>query len=119
MAMLHLRALENALQCGDVIAAWIMWSSAAEGALADAFRLAVGPPVQWPGGGRGAARFRTVRLGGPWVRTDRCDLSDSSEGDDVRLYCDASMALVLDLRHALDVLLRRGVILSGALELSV
>ena len=37
------------MQCGDVIAAWIMWSSAAEGALADAFRLAGGPsrPVAW------------------------------------------------------------------------
>ena len=42
--------LDGALLCGDVSRAWMVWSSAAESALADAFRFA-------------ACLFRTVRLG--------------------------------------------------------
>ena len=75
MAVRHVQALEAALQGSDVCAAW-----AAEGALADAFQLAGGLlPSCCLVGGRGAALFRTVRLGGPRVRKVRRDLADSSE----------------------------------------
>ena len=48
--------------------AWMIWSSAAESALADAFRLAGGPvPTRGLVLGRGMVRIRTVRLGGPIV----------------------------------------------------
>ena len=62
----------NALLCGDVSSAWLIWSSAAEGALADAFRFAGGPiPDRGLVLGRGKVRIRTVRLGGPIVRSVR------------------------------------------------
>ena len=39
--------LDEALLCGDVSRAWMIWSSAAERALADAFQFAGGPiPVR-------------------------------------------------------------------------
>ena len=53
-------------------AAWIVWSSAAESALVDAFPLA-GAPL--PAGelveGRGVSRFRMIRQGGPLARKAR------------------------------------------------
>ena len=59
--------LDEALLCGDVSRAWMIWSSAAESALADAFRFA-GEPVPARGLvlGRGMIRIRTVRLGGAY-----------------------------------------------------
>ena len=115
MAVPHVRAFESALQGRDVCAAEVIWSLAVEGALAEAFWLAGGPvPSNGLDGGRGAARFRTVQL-----------VSGSSEGEDVCLYRDASVAPVLGLRcrlkaagDALDGVLRREVTLSRALELS-
>ena len=69
MALPHIEAFKNALLDRDVSAAWIIWSSASEGALADAFDSAGGPlPAEGLVVGRGAARFRTVRLGRPIVR---------------------------------------------------
>ena len=58
-------SLDEALLNGDVSSAWMVWSSAAEKALADAFQLA-GEPVPSRGLvlGRGMVRMRTVRLFG-------------------------------------------------------
>ena len=64
--------LDEALLNGDVSSAWMVGSSAAEKALADAFRFAGGPvPVRGLVLGRGMARIRTVRLGCPMVRSVR------------------------------------------------
>ena len=60
--------LDEALLNGDVSRAWMVWSTAAEKALADAFQLA-GEPVPSRGLvlGRGMmVRMRTVRLGGSY-----------------------------------------------------
>ena len=57
--------LDESLDAGDVSRAWIVWSGAAETALADALRFSGG---HLPGRGlvlgRGSALFRVVRLGG-------------------------------------------------------
>ena len=61
--------LDEALRSGDVSRAWSVWSSAAEAALADAYKFAGGPVLDR--GlvlGRGSLLVRTVRLGGPEVR---------------------------------------------------
>ena len=64
--------LDGALDSGDVSLAWMVWSSAVEAALADAYRFAGGPvPDRGLVLGRGVFRPRTVRLGGPEVRRDR------------------------------------------------
>ena len=42
MALPHIEAFKNALLDRDVSAAWMIWSSASEGALADAFDSAGG-----------------------------------------------------------------------------
>ena len=56
--------LDEALLNGDVSSAWMVWSSAAEKALADAFQFAGGPvPSRGLVLGRGMVRMRTVRLG--------------------------------------------------------
>ena len=58
--------LDESLDADDVSKAWLVWSGAAEAALADALSvLVVGPFL--PVGlvlGRGSALFRVVRLGG-------------------------------------------------------
>ena len=55
--------LDESLDAGDVSRAWLVWSSAAETALADAYRFSGGPaPSQGLVLGRGMARFRLVRL---------------------------------------------------------
>ena len=60
--------LDSALDHGDVSRAWVVWSSAVEAALADAYRFAGGPvPDRGLVLGRGVFRPRTVRLGGPKV----------------------------------------------------
>ena len=98
--------LDNALLCGDVSSAWMIWSSAAEGALADAFRFAGGPvPDRGLVLGRGKVRIRTVRLGGPIVRSVRRGTIGDGEFDDVSLYRDYSAAPVLDLRRNLRAIL--------------
>ena len=59
--------LDEALLYGDVSNAWMVWSTAAEKALADAFQLAGGPvPSRGLFLGRGMVRMRTVRLGGSY-----------------------------------------------------
>ena len=98
--------LDEALLCGDVSSAWMIWSSAAEKALADACQFAGGPvPVRGLVLGRGMARFRTVRLGGPMVRSVRRSAVSVGDVDDVSLYRDSSAAPVLDLRRNLRAIL--------------
>ena len=70
-------------------------------------------------------RMRTVRLGGPVVRSVRRSAADSGEVDDVSLYRDSSAAPVLDLRRKLkaildllDAIIRYGASLIRAVELS-
>ena len=98
--------LDGALLCGDVSRAWMIWSSAAENALADAFRFAGGPvPARGLVLGRGVIRVRTVRLGGPIVRSVRRSFACHGDVDDVSLYRDSSAAPVLDLRRNLRAIL--------------
>ena len=64
--------LDGALDNGDVSLAWMIWSSAGEAALADAYRFAGGPvPDCGLMLGTGVFSPRTVRLGGPKVRRAR------------------------------------------------
>ena len=98
--------LDEALLCGDVSRAWLSWSSAAEKALADAFQFAGGPvPAKGLVLGRGVARMRTVRLGGPMVRSVKRIAVGDGDFDDVSLYRDSSAAPVLDLRRNLKAIL--------------
>ena len=87
----------------------------------------------WPGGlslvgvlvlGRGMVRMRSVRLGGPIVRSVRRNAADIGD-DDVSLYRDSSAAPVLDLRRKLkavldllDAIVRCGASLTRDVELS-
>ena len=98
--------LDEALLRGDVSSAWMTWSSAAEKALADAFQFAGGPvPVRGLVLGRSMARMRTVRLGGPIVRSARRSAANDGVVDDVSLYRDSSAAPDLDLRRNLKAIL--------------
>ena len=117
--------LDEALLRGDVSSAWMVWSSAAEKALAGAFQFA-GRPVPDRGLvlGKGMVRMRTVRLGGPVVRSVRRNAADVGEVDDVSLYRDSSAAPVLDLRRKLkaildllDAIIRCGASFTRAVEL--
>ena len=105
----------------------MIWSSAFEAALADAYRFAGGPV---PGSGlvlgRGVFRSRTVRLGGPKVRRARRKFADSQEGSEVSLYHVVSTAPLLDLRRRLKLvvdllsaMIRGGVSLARSVELAV
>ena len=83
---------------------WMVWSSASESALADAFRFAGGPvPDRGLVLGRGAARMRTVHLGGLLKRSIWRSAAGAGEGDDVHLYMDSSAAFLLDLRRRLKI----------------
>ena len=119
--------LHDALPRGDVSLAWLIWSSAFEAALADAYRFADGPvPDNGLVLGRGLFRCRTVRLGGPKVRRARRNFADPQEGSEVSLYHDVSTAPLLDLRRRLKVvvdllsaMIRGGVSLARSVELAV
>ena len=81
------------MNAGDVSRAWLVWSSAAEIALADAYRFSGGPaPHQGLVLGRRTARFRLVRLGGHRVRKVRCNAVDDHDAADVFLYRDSSIS---------------------------
>ena len=57
--------LNEFLDAGEVSLAWLVWSRAAEAALADAFRFSGGPlPSRDLVLGRSSALLRVVRLGG-------------------------------------------------------
>ena len=94
--------LDGALLDGDVSRAWLIWSHAAEDALADAYRLAGGPePDRGVKLGRGYAQFSVVRLGGPQMRSARSRCGDPGDGAQVDLYRDNSIAPLIHLRRRL------------------
>ena len=119
--------LDDSLANGDFSLAWMIWSSAVEAALADAYRFAGGPvPNRGLVMGRGVFRSRTVRLGGPKVRRARRNFADSQEGSEVSWYHDVSTAPLLDLRRRLKLvvdllsaMIRGGVSLARSVELAV
>ena len=119
--------LDDSLARGDVSSAWLIWSSAVEAALADAYRFAGGPvPDNGLVLGRGVFRSRSVRLGGPKVRRACRNFADPQEGGEVSLYHDVSTAPLLDLRRRLKLvvdllsaMIRDGVSLARSVELAV
>ena len=118
--------LNESLDAGDVSQAWLVWSRAAETALADAYCFSGGPaPCQGLVLGRGFARFWRVRLDGYKVRKVRCNAVDDHDAADVFLYRDASIAPLHDMRRriraVMDVLgamIRDGVSLARSVELT-
>ena len=119
--------LDDSLTRGDVSSAWLIWSSAVEAALADAYRFAGGPvPDNGLVVGGGVFRTRFVRLGGPKVRKARRKFADHHEGGDVSLYHDVSTSPLLGLRrrfrlvaNLLSAMIRDGVSLARSVELAV
>ena len=118
--------LDESLDAGDVSRAWLVWSGAAEAALADAYQFS-GGPILGRGLvlGSGSASFRVVRLGGYKVRKARGNAADAHDAADVFLYRDSSIAPLLDLRRRfkavmdhLDAMIRYGVSLSRSVELT-
>ena len=118
--------LGESLDAGDVSQAWLVWSRAAETALADAYRFSGGPaPSHGLVLGRGVARFRLVRLGGHKVRKARGNASDVHDAVAVFLYRDSSIAPLLDMRRrfkavmkVLDAMIRSGIFLARSVELT-
>ena len=118
--------LDESLGLDDVSMAWTVWSKAAEAALADAYQFSGGPlPSKGLVLGRGAALFRWVQLGGPWVRRARANAADALDAADVFLYRDFSVAPLLDMRRRFKVvmdllgaMIRFGVSLSRSVELT-
>ena len=120
-------SLDESLDACDVSCAWLVWSSAAETALADAFSVCWWTTARsgpCPGSGGGGARMRTVRLGGTFKRSIWKRAAGAGEGDDVHLKRDSSAALLLDLRrrlHAvmdvLDGIIRHGGSVARSVEL--
>ena len=117
--------LDESLGLDDVSVAWTVWSRAAEAALADAYQFSGGP---LPSRGLvlgGAALFRWVQLGGPWVRRARANAADAHDAADVFLYRDLFVAPLLDMRRRfmvvmdlLGAMIRSGVSLSRSVELT-
>ena len=118
--------LDESLDADDVSRAWLVWSGAAEIALADAFRFSGGPvTTRCLVLGRRSALFRVVRLGGLMVKRARENAADAVDAADVFLYQDSSVAPLLDMRRrfkaVMDVLvamIRYGVSLSRSVELT-
>ena len=118
--------LDESLDAGDVSRAWLVWSGAAETALADACQIC-GGPISTRGLvlARGSALFRVVRLGGHKVRKARGNASDVHDAADVFLYRDSSIASLLDMRRrfkvimdVLDAMICHGASLSRSVELT-
>ena len=111
---------------GDVSRAWLVWSRAAEAAVADAYCFSGGPAHdQGLVLGRGMARFRLVRLGEHEVRKVRGNAADVHDAADVFLYRDSSIAPLLDVRRrfkagmdVLDAMIRYGISLARSVELT-
>ena len=85
--------LDESLDAGDASRAWLVWSGAAETALADAYLFCGGPvPSRGLVLGRECALFRVIRLGGHKVRKARGRASDAHDAADVFLYRESSIA---------------------------
>ena len=118
--------LDESLGLDDVSMAWTVWSRAAEAALADAYQFSGGPlPSRGLVLGRGAALFRRVQLGGPWVRRATANAAGALDAADIFLYRDLSIAPLLDMRlrfkavmDLLDAMIRYGVSRSRSVELT-
>ena len=118
--------LSESLDADDISLAWLVWSRAAETALADAYCFSGGPaPCQGLVLVRGVARFWLVRLGGHKVRKVRCGAVGVHDAADVFLYRDSSIAPLLDMRRwfravmgVLDAMIRSGVSLARSVELT-
>ena len=118
--------LDESLDAGDVSFAWLVWSGAAEAALADAYHFSGGPlPGRGLVLGRRSASFRVVRLGGHKVRKARGNAADAHDAADVFLYRDSSIAPLLDMRRrfkavmdVLDAMILYGISLSRSVELT-
>ena len=118
--------LDESLDTGDVSRAWLVWSRAAETALADAYQFCGGPiPSRGLVLGRGSALFRVVRRGGHTVRKARGNAADARDAADVFLYRDSSIAPLLDMRRrfkavmvVLGAMIQYGVSLSRSVELT-
>ena len=99
--------LSESLKAGDVSQAWLVWSRAAETALADAYCFSGCPaPSQCWVHGRGMARLRL-------------------DADDFFLYRNSSIAPLLDMRRrfravmgVLDSMIRGGIFLARFVELT-
>ena len=117
---------DESLDAGDVSRAWLVWSWAAEVALADAFRFSGrSVPTRSLVLGRCSALFRVVWLGGPLVKRARSNAADVVDAADVFLYRDSSIAPLLNMRRrfkaVMDVLsatIRYGVSLFRSVELT-
>ena len=118
--------LDESLDTDDVSLAWLVWSRAAEAALADAFRFSGGSfPSSGLVLGRGSALLRVVRLGGHQVRKARANVADALDAADVFLYRDSSVAPLLDMRRrfkavadVLGAMIRSAISLSQSVELT-
>ena len=72
--------LDESLEAGDVSRAWLVWSGAAETALADACRFCGGPiPSRGLVLGSRSALFRVVRLGEHRVKKARGDAAGAHD----------------------------------------
>ena len=119
--------LDASLDADDFSLAWLVWSRAAETALADACRFSGGSlPSMGLVLGRGSALLRVVRLGGHQVRKARANFADALDAADVFLYRDSSVAPLLDMRRrfkavvdVLGAMIRSGISLSRSVELAV
>ena len=81
MSLQDAQCLSESLDADDVSSAWLVWSRAAEAALADSCRFSGGLiPNRSLVLRRGCASFRVVRLGGHKVRKVRDSASDVGDG---------------------------------------
>ena len=119
--------LDESLRVDVVSGAWLVWSGAAEAALADAYQFSGGPiPTRVLVRGRGSALFRVVRLGGRKVRKACSNAADAHDAADVFAYRDSSVAPLLDMRRrfkavmdVLDSMIRNGGSLTRSVGLTV
>ena len=118
--------LDESLDAGDVSRAWLVWSGAAETALADACQFCGGLiPTKGLVLGRRSALFRIVRLGRHKVRKARGNAADAHDAADVFLYRDSSIAPLLDMKrrfkavmNVLGAMIQYGVSLARSVEQS-
>ena len=116
--------LDESLDAGDISPAWLVWSGAAEAALADAYRFAgsqcrIGV-LSWVGG----LLVSVLYVSAAFLSFQFKKNADAGEGDDVHLKRDSSAGPLLDLRRrlkaildVLDGIVRHGVSLSRSVEL--
>ena len=91
--------LDESLDAGDVSRARLVWSGAAEAALADAHRFSGPLPGRGLVLGRESVSFWVVKLGGHQVRKARGNVADAHDAADVFLYRDCSIDPLLDMRR--------------------